>query len=569
VIFFQKKEYKMSVPSAPANITTVISETQKGVGVTFIFPYPSNNGSAITGYNVYDQSENLIPSSRITISNYIESVAISIHSFSTTGSYIFKISSVNEIGESSKTSVGPVILPNDSRIQIDKPYGQTVLVSWDAISGTNQSYSLSVNGVANSFGSGRSYSLSVQPGQTYSLTVNYTYKIGSSFLSPTLSDSHGPYTFTATESPSAILQSALAKPGSNISNIASDIASTIASLPEEYRSATFTTFVESIRNSTDLTDAEKVVSLVNAINILGQSSITNKSLAAAALQADLALQGTTTVLNATQTAALLASVPTVMNPPTTLSVAIPASGAVTLSPITASYIIMTPDIPYTVTINQVSKSITYNASANTLTCDDVDYTVGQAIQFGAKSYRIFATGSSGFEPESSNVPCFPAGVKIRTPGGERAVETLVTGDLVLTATGRVVPVRMHSYSLEATTAATAPYFIPAGALGPAAPVKPLHLSPLHAFQVRPNVWWCAQQAAKVSPKIQQYDLGKPMTYYHVECPNFLRDNLVADGVVVESFAGKQLTATESRNLYKFNKALGGYVRSVAVKGLKE
>jgi hypothetical protein len=128
---------------------------------------------------------------------------------------------------------------------------------------------------------------------------------------------------------------------------------------------------------------------------------------------------------------------------------------------------------------------------------------------------------------------------------------------------------MHSYSLEATTAATAPYFIPAGALGPAAPVKPLHLSPLHAFQVRPNVWWCAQQAAKVSSKIQQYDLGKPMTYYHVECPNFLRDNLVADGVVVESFAGKQLTATESRNLYKFNKALGGYVRSVAVKGLKE
>jgi hypothetical protein len=156
---------------------------------------------------------------------------------------------------------------------------------------------------------------------------------------------------------------------------------------------------------------------------------------------------------------------------------------------------------------------------------------------------------------------------IRTPGGEKAVETLKTGDLVMTAAGRVVPIRMHSYSLEATTKATAPYFIPAGAMGPKAPAKPLHLSPLHAFQVRPNVWWCAQQAAKVSSKIQQYGLGESITYYHVECPNFLRDNLVADGVVVESFAGKQLTKEESRNLYKFNKEVGGYVRSAPARAV--
>jgi hypothetical protein len=150
---------------------------------------------------------------------------------------------------------------------------------------------------------------------------------------------------------------------------------------------------------------------------------------------------------------------------------------------------------------------------------------------------------------------------IRTPSGEKAVETLKTGDLVITAAGRVVPIRMHSYSLTATTKATAPYFIPAGALGPKAPAKPLHLSPLHAFQVRPNVWWCAKEAVKHSSKIQQYGLGEPITYYHVECPNFLRDNLVADGVTVESFAAKQLTQAQKHNLYKYSKELGGFVRS--------
>jgi hypothetical protein len=196
------------------------------------------------------------------------------------------------------------------------------------------------------------------------------------------------------------------------------------------------------------------------------------------------------------------------------------------------------------------------------------------IVFGSESFTVVAIKSVYILPDGStvqinNVPCFPAGVMIRTPEGEKAVETLKTGDKVVTAAGRVVPIRMHSYSLAATTKATAPYFIPAHALGPNAPAKPLHLSPLHAFQVRPNVWWCAQQAAKVSSKIQQYAVGEAITYYHVECPNFLRDNLVADGVVVESFAGKQLTATESRNLYKFNKAVGGYVRVNPVKSKSE
>jgi hypothetical protein len=216
-----------------------------------------------------------------------------------------------------------------------------------------------------------------------------------------------------------------------------------------------------------------------------------------------------------------------------------------------------PNIGETYMVDIIAKSSLGNSSGSTIASASTVPTVLPNAPLTYLSFDYTFPGSGG----GGGVPCFPAGVMIRTPGGEAPVETLKTGNLVITATGRVVPIRMHSYSLEATSKATAPYFIPANALGPKAPAKPLHLSPLHAFQVRPNVWWCAQQAAKVSSKIQQYAVGEPITYYHVECPNFLRDNLVADGVVVESFAGKQLTAAESRNLYKFHKEVGGYVRS--------
>jgi hypothetical protein len=210
--------------------------------------------------------------------------------------------------------------------------------------------------------------------------------------------------------------------------------------------------------------------------------------------------------------------------------------------------------PITVTGLSYNQTYTFVVTATNAIGDSVDSATSNSV-------TVVDVVAPPPAPSGGGVPCFPAGVMIRTPHGEKAVETLKSGDLVLTAAGRAVPIRMHSYSLEETTPATAPYFIPAGAMGPKAPAKPLHLSPLHAFQVRPNVWWCAKEAAKHSPKIQQYGLGEPITYYHVECPNFLRDNLVADGVVVESFAAHQLTKAEKHNLYKFSKVLNGFVRS--------
>jgi hypothetical protein len=56
---------------------------------------------------------------------------------------------------------------------------------------------------------------------------------------------------------------------------------------------------------------------------------------------------------------------------------------------------------------------------------------------------------------------------------------------------------------------------------------------------------------------RQYGVGAPMTYYHIECPDYFRDDLVANGTVVESFRNKQGTSEVS---YEYSKELGGYTR---------
>jgi hypothetical protein len=66
------------------------------------------------------------------------------------------------------------------------------------------------------------------------------------------------------------------------------------------------------------------------------------------------------------------------------------------------------------------------------------------------------------------------------------------------------------------------------------------------------------KAATLSAKVQQIGVGEPVTYYHLECPNYLRDNLVTNGCVVESYAGKQM---ESRSPYTWNESLKGYTRA--------
>lgn len=158
------------------------------------------------------------------------------------------------------------------------------------------------------------------------------------------------------------------------------------------------------------------------------------------------------------------------------------------------------------------------------------------------------------------VPCFIAGTMILTPNGYKPVETLSVGDYVTTADGRNVVAKIYQRKITYATNANAPYRIPAATFGKYQPNE-ITLSPLHAIQIKKGLWEIPQEAAKRYSGIKQVSLGKPITYFHIETPHYFRDNLVANGCIVESFglnAKKYIPANVT--VYKFSEHLGGYTR---------
>jgi hypothetical protein len=156
-------------------------------------------------------------------------------------------------------------------------------------------------------------------------------------------------------------------------------------------------------------------------------------------------------------------------------------------------------------------------------------------------------------------PCFVTGTQILTDEGYKAVETLVPGeDLVMTSDGRAVTFKLYSRTVTNANTDSAPYRILAGAFGPNSPPQDICLSGMHAIQSSDGVWQVPEFVAKKNSMVQQYDLGKTVTYYHIECSNFFNDNLVAQGAVVESFRNRQ--AGNERVLYKFVAELDGFIR---------
>jgi hypothetical protein len=71
------------------------------------------------------------------------------------------------------------------------------------------------------------------------------------------------------------------------------------------------------------------------------------------------------------------------------------------------------------------------------------------------------------------------------------------------------------------------------------------------------MWQVPQVAAKTNPGITQYGVGTSVTYYHIECPDFYTDNLMAEGCVVESLRNKQ---AGPELVYEWNEELQGFVR---------
>jgi hypothetical protein len=169
--------------------------------------------------------------------------------------------------------------------------------------------------------------------------------------------------------------------------------------------------------------------------------------------------------------------------------------------------------------------------------------------------------TGGFNFNGITIPCLVQGTLIATPKGHVPVDLLYANDEVLTSDGRIVRIiNCYRTIIDKTTNQNAPYKIPARTFGPFQPNEIL-LSPLHAFQIRKNIWEIPLFAATRYSQIKQLNIGKPVTYYHIELPNYFTDNLIANGNIVESYGVKALKEFANVDtFYSYNKSFKGYVR---------
>ena len=134
--------------------------------------------------------------------------------------------------------------------------------------------------------------------------------------------------------------------------------------------------------------------------------------------------------------------------------------------------------------------------------------------------------------------CFLAGTLIATAGGPVAVEALRIGDGVVTADGRVVPVKWIGRQTVVTAFGpgreNGPVLVCAGALGPDLPVRDLRVTSDHALLLDGLL---VQAGALVNgTTIRQMtaaELGERYTVYHVETAG--HDVILAEGVAAETF----------------------------------
>jgi len=252
---------------------------------------------------------------------------------------------------------------------------------------------------------------------------------------------------------------------------------------------------------------------------------------------------------------------------------IPTSGAPTKVTISYTYQ-ATPytNIVYsTVGTNYALDQLKYGIYPDpSFTYENVVITVGSnTYSFGNYTVTTANEDKVGitYVANAGNIACFTETCELLTPSGYKSVSTINTGDMIVTHDGRTVPVTMFKTRIT-TNEYTAPYRIPKHTFGHNIPKLDIELSPSHALQIRKGVWQKPKIAAETYNIIKQFGIGKEITYYHAETPNYFRDHLVCNGTIVESFSNKQLDGMKMR-VYKFNRALNGFTRLASHQMKKE
>ncbi len=223
----------------------------------------------------------------------------------------------------------------------------------------------------------------------------------------------------------------------------------------------------------------------------------------------------------------------------------PASTVGTLDMFQAGDVLDLGPIPSVQTVSLGSYSISH--SGNTLTVDldgnpldrlaltGGDYTDATFTLTG----DIVSTDATPTSIAANEPPCFCAGTLILTDRGERAVETLEIGDLVVTLQDGIetlMPVRWLGRRRMVVapghdTEHVDPVRISRDAIAPGVPMRDLHVSPDHALYLD-SMLIQARQLVNGMTIIR--DTGRAVvTYHHVELDRHAV--LIADGMPCESY----------------------------------
>ena len=136
----------------------------------------------------------------------------------------------------------------------------------------------------------------------------------------------------------------------------------------------------------------------------------------------------------------------------------------------------------------------------------------------------------------ADVICFMPGTRIRTPDGDREVESLQIGDLVTSSDGLDLPVRWIGRQTVSTRFAdplrVLPIRICEGAFGVNQPERDLLVSPDHALFIG-GVLVQAGALVNGSTITREQDVPEVFTYFHIELAD--HSLILAEGVPAETF----------------------------------
>ena len=217
----------------------------------------------------------------------------------------------------------------------------------------------------------------------------------------------------------------------------------------------------------------------------------------------------------------------------------------------------------------------YDATAHTLT---IPIPTGSGF-YVFQNFSLAAGAPTTFNVTSTSitdVTCFAAGTLISTPRGDVPVETLKVGDLVVTASGEMRPVKWMghrdvNFRLTPKAGPGQPIRIATDAFGPSRPSQDLYLSAGHSVcvdllgEVFIPIGYLINGATIAAVEVEE------ISYWHVELDS--HDILIANNLPAESYlamgnrsAFEEMRGLLSANLDEFKRTHADFCRPVVTQG---